>query len=100
MKQFTEEELREYVAGQYDEGQRQAAQNLISRWLDRGDGAAIYENHDLGHPALGSCQITSFGSPLAQLETDNPPERLPDIGNQVNWRYVLVGTCRRNGDGK
>jgi hypothetical protein len=101
----------------------------VAGWLARGDGAAIYENQDLGHPELGSCQIVSYGSPAAQLEPfcglcqtpldprpgwvpgshpwvhqgnaeghepDYPPERLPDIGGKINWRYVLVGTYRGN----
>jgi hypothetical protein len=105
MKQFTEAEFRAYVEQQYGGDPPNGSTRPVSvfeqvdRWLERGDGAAIYENHDLGHPGMGSCQITSFGGPMAQLETDDPPECLPDIGNQINWRYVLIGTCRRNCDG-
>lgn len=67
---------------------------LIDSWLARGDGAAVYENHDMGHAGLGDVKVVSYGSPEAQLEADYPPTRLPDIGSQINWRYTLVGVCR------
>lgn len=67
---------------------------MINRWLARGDGAAVYENVDLGHRHLGHKQITSYGSPAAMLEVDTPPERLPDIGNSINYRYYLAGTYK------
>lgn len=66
----------------------------VSRWIARGDGAAVYVNQDLGHPDVGYPQIASFGSPAAQLETDEPPEQLPDIGGSINWRYRLEATYR------
>jgi hypothetical protein len=67
---------------------------VVNRWLARGDGVAVYKNVDLGHPEIGHEQFVSFGSPEAQLETNDPPQRLPDIGNQINWRYSLQGTYR------
>lgn len=66
---------------------------VVDRWLDRGDGAAVYQNHDLGHPELGQTKIVSYGSEAAQLECAAPPVRLPDIGGEINWRYMLVGYC-------
>jgi hypothetical protein len=70
-------------------------QEIVGRWLARGDGIAVYRNEDLGHPEIGHLQFLSFGSHEAQLETDTPPERLPDIGSRINWRYRLAGTYRR-----
>ena len=67
---------------------------IIQKWLDRGDGCAVYENAELGHSELGHRQFVSFGSPAAQLETDTPPQTLPDIGNKINWRYQLIGVLR------
>lgn len=67
---------------------------LVNRWLARGDGVALYRNEDLSHPELGHTQIMSFGSPQAQLEVEDAaelPDRLPDIGTRINWRYWLVG---------
>jgi len=61
----------------------------IQRWVDRGDGAAIYRNHDLGSLAVGEPRIVSYGSPAAQLEVTEPPEQLPDIGGAINWRFRL-----------
>lgn len=68
---------------------------LIQAWLDRGDGCAVYENHDLGHPDRGHRKCVSYGSKVAQLEEETPPNRLPDIGSEINWRYVLIGTLRK-----
>lgn len=76
----------------------------------RGDGVAVYENVDLGHPEIGQWQIASYGGPDAQLETredygqsaeelstpdyfthgeDTLRTTLPDIGGRINWRYTL-----------
>lgn len=70
----------------------------LNGWIERGDGIAVYENVELGHPQCGHRQYVSFGGPEAQLEDvpfgQAPPERLPDIGNAINWRYRLVGYYR------
>lgn len=70
------------------------SRHIVERWLGRGDGIAVYENQELGHPELGHKQFVSYGSSAAQLETDEPPTILPDIGGRINWRYCLVATCR------
>ena len=70
------------------------ARATFERWLDRADGVALYENHDLGHPELGHRQFLSFGSEAAQLPYEEAPAMLPDIGTRINWRYALVGTYR------
>jgi hypothetical protein len=70
------------------------AQVQFERWLNRGDGIAVYENVDLGHRELGHRQWISYGSPEAQLEVDTPPRILPDIGARINWRYALEGVYR------
>lgn len=66
----------------------------LNRWLERGDGVAIYENQALDSAGVGDKQLVSFGSPAAQLEVDEPPQRLPDIGSKINWRYSLIGTYK------
>lgn len=66
----------------------------VNRWLERGDGIAVYQNQDFGSPQLGEKKYVSFGSTAAQLETEEPPQRLPDIGGAINWRYWLVGTYK------
>lgn len=79
---------------------RQSARPTIERWLARGDGCAVYENVAMDSGALGHKQFTSYGSPAAQIEVDthdrrnDPPQRMPDIGNAVNWSYGLVAYCR------
>lgn len=64
----------------------------IDGWTDRGDGCAVYRNEDIGHPDLGRMKFVSFGSEAAQLEVSEPPSTLPDIGEEINWRYQLFGT--------
>lgn len=89
MNKLTRDDMLKLLA---DEGMESAVPT-INKWLARGDGAAVYENHDLGHPEIGHKQIVSFGSESAQLETDEPPKTLPDMAT-INWRYQLVGTYR------
>ena len=72
----------------------------IQRWLDRGDGVAVYQNMAMDHSQFGHHQFVSFGSSDAQLETDTPPERLPDIGNRINWPYRLIGIYRPSMNGR
>lgn len=73
---------------------------VVRGWLERGDGVAIYQNMALDSSRVGHRQYVSFGSPRAQLEVDEPPKRLPDIGNQINWPYQLVDTIRRGQSSK
>lgn len=70
------------------------ALDQVNVWLARGDGVAVYENVALDHSELGCRQFVSFGGPDAQLEVDEPPTRLPDIGDKINWPYQLRGTYR------
>lgn len=67
---------------------------IVNRWLVRGDGVAVYRNVDMGHPDMGHRQFVSYGSPAAQLEGATPPDRLPDIGSAINWRYRLEAVYR------
>jgi hypothetical protein len=99
---LTEDELRAKVleeARRSDTNEEarslvEQCEHLFRRWFDRGDGVAVYENQDLGHPDVGQKQFASFGSAMAQLEVEIPPERLPDIGDAINWRFILVGWHR------
>lgn len=104
-------EARENSGG--DAGYVLSVLRLYERAKLRGDGVAVYENHDLGHPEIGEKQYATFGSTLAQLETrhtkyfpstseqlglhkhgdDFIPRTLPDIGGRINWRYQLVAVA-------
>jgi hypothetical protein len=70
------------------------ALDQVNVWLRRGDGVAVYEAKALDRSDFGARQYISFGSAEAQLEMNEPPQRLPDIGNQINWPYQLVGSYR------
>jgi hypothetical protein len=88
------ERFHDYVSEKWDQDEAPGVILVVERWIARGDGAAVYENHDLGHPDVGMPRIASYGSPAAQLETDTPPERLPDTLKDINWRYLLIATYR------
>lgn len=58
-----------------------------------GNGVAVYMNAELGNPNLGHVQFASFGpSEFNMLVGPVAPERLPDIGSSIGWRYLLRGT--------
>ena len=75
--------------------------DTVRKWLDRGDGVAVYQNIALDHSRMGQRKFVSYGSEKCQLEPCHcdeagcPPNRLPDIGGQINWPYRLEGVCRR-----
>lgn len=94
MKKLTFDEFQAIlVEEEYDD----RTLNLIQRWLARGDGVAVYENQDLGHPLLGMHVLVSWGGPEANLLKDafpEPPKTLPfdNIeGVGLGWRYTLQG---------
>lgn len=70
---------------------------VLEGWLNAGKGIAVYQNQDLGHSQLGHRQFVSYGTPEAQIEEDEPPTRMPDIGYSINFRYILEGVCRDRG---
>lgn len=90
---YTPGVLRSLLAEYGGDAYAEQASVTISRWAADGKGAAIYRNEDMGHPELGRLNVVSYGTPTAQLETASPPQRLPDIGGQINWRYCLLGIC-------
>ena len=77
-----------------DKAFRGSAVPLFERWLKRGDGIAVYRNMAMDSANFGFRKFVSFGSTAAQLETDAPPQRLPDIGSEINWAYQLEAVCR------
>ena len=90
MKQMTLAEITEDM----DLEIKGTAVPLLQRWLDRGDGVAWYQNANLESNRRGHSKWVSFGSPTAQIEADEPPVRMPDVGEEINWAYQLVGTCK------
>lgn len=86
MKTFTIEEAQSMI--------EPAIRPVINRWLERGDGCAVYENHAMDGHGHGEKQFVSYGSKQCQLEVEEPPQRLPDIGGMINWKFQLIGTYR------
>ncbi len=82
------EAVTEYMDGNRSDIERTMA--LMDGWVARGDGVAVYENHDLSSSGLGHRQFASYGSPAALLEVSEPPTTMPDVGTAVNWRYQLI----------
>jgi hypothetical protein len=70
-----------------------ATKMIVLGWLQKRKGVAVYRNSDLGHPQVGAVKMCSYGTPEAQIEGDHPPDRLPDIGGEINWRFVLESYC-------
>lgn len=89
---WTKEQLLDHLSEH--ELNTPAVRENFNRWLERGDGIAVYQNVDFGSSQMGHCQYASFGSPAAQLEVEEPPLQLPDIGAQINWRYRLRATYK------
>lgn len=92
---WSAEKLRTYLREQYGTD-AYSVTSQVNGWLERGDGVAVYENQDLGHPALGDPRLASYGSPAAILEVDEDglPQRLPDTPKLINWRYQLKAVYR------
>lgn len=93
MAEYTADDMLKLISEQYGDAAASVV-GKVNAWLARGDGIAVYQNEDLGHPHVGQCKLISFGSPAAQLETDMPPVQLPDMTGQINYRYQLAGTYR------
>ncbi len=94
------DQLRDFMREQ--EFSQQAVE-VVGRWPAGGRGAAVYKNALIEAPVVKKgvvvnpqldCKIVSFGPAGAQLETTEPPTRLPDIGGQINWRYQLHAVVR------
>jgi hypothetical protein len=95
MEKWNKNKLIDYVNEQYGPDDSPGTLAVIGRWLARGDGAAIYTNHDLGSHNVGEPRIVSYGSPAAQLEVAEPPKQLPDgiPSGAINWRFQLDAVC-------
>ena len=72
----------------------ESALALVRGWLARGDGVAIYRNEALDSGTAGHRLTVSFGSGAAQIDGDEPPLRMPDIGDHIGWKYQLLATHR------
>jgi hypothetical protein len=93
MTEYTTEALIALLSERYEPEDMAEIVGKLNAWLARGDGVAVYENHDLGHPELGRIVCLSFGSTGAVFEGE-PPSRMPDLPQLIGWRYQLVGTYR------
>lgn len=97
MIEYTREDIIKLLGEQGEPRWAAYARELIDGWIERGDGCAVYRNEDLSHPQMGHLQFVSFGGQSAQLGVGGnrlPPIQLPDVGDSINWRYVLIGTYR------
>ena len=91
LKPVTREQLDALLA---EQELSESAVAIVHGWLARGDGAAVYRNEALDSGTHGHCVTVSFGSPAAQIELDEPPQRMPDIGDHIGWKYQLLATHR------
>jgi len=102
------DQLRTWITKQYEGAEPGPAQVIaqINVWLDRGDGVAVFENHDLGHPDLGQGRMLSFGSRKAMIEpppckaSDALRERdiIPPCSRPATVRVILQSDPQRDGE--
>lgn len=99
-KVYSGEEFADTVAERFPADEVPEVLALVRRWLARGDGAAVYVNEDLSDPRVGSLQLVPYGPPRGTpaggwlrlgLEL---PQRLPDTGGSLNWRYQLSAVVK------
>lgn len=64
------------------------AQALFARWLLRGDGVGVFENTDLGHPAMGQMVFAPV-TPEEEKKVTIGRTHLPDGAYGLGWRYIL-----------
>jgi len=67
---------------------------MIEKWWARGDGAAVYVNHDMSSRSVGQVVVASYGSPEAQIPEDVPPRELPCGLMPTAWAYRLEAKSR------
>jgi len=70
----------------------------IRKVLDRGDSIATYENKNKKYWGYGHKQFLSFGSLSAQINMENPPVQMPDIGGVCYPGYQLIAIVRGSGN--
>lgn len=60
----------------------------LATMRERGGRWFAYRNEDLWHPELGHLKFLQCGEGRTYTE---PPKRLPDMPDAINWRYWLIG---------
>ena len=58
----------------------------LATMRERGGDWYAYRNADLGHPEIGRLKFLKCGPGCTLVE---PPQKLPDMGGEINWRYQL-----------
>lgn len=89
----TRREYEEFMARELKEYAHDVMQKT-DKWLERGDGVAIYRNEAMDSSGFGDLQMISYGSSSCQWDGTDPPLQLPDIGSSVGWRFRLYATFR------
>ena len=95
---LTLKQIVDLLDGGADEAFYADSERLFKRWLDRGDGIAVYENKAMDSTNMGHKKFVSYGSDEALLPTPDsgvPPIRLPDSSIEINWPYQLVSIFAR-----
>jgi hypothetical protein len=68
--------------------EREAALRVIQRWVERGDGVAVYRCRELGRTSAPFRTTVSYGSAQSQIPTEArvPPTALP-VNVPLQWSY-------------
>jgi hypothetical protein len=60
----------------------------LATMRERGGDWFAYQSHDMSSRTLGDLQFLQCGAGRTYAE---PPARMPDTAQSINWRYMLAG---------
>lgn len=70
-------------------GKAKPEEESLQQMRERGGTWAAYQNCAMDSAGLGHLKFLKVGPDCTYQE---PPERLPDTPEQINWKYLFVGT--------
>lgn len=72
-------------------GAEKAHPDALAAMKARGGRWAAFQNHAMDSNQLGHLRFIKFGPGCTFESADALPERHPDTGDCIGWRYLLVG---------
>jgi hypothetical protein len=69
-------------------GEATISPEALATMRERGGNWFGYQSHDMSSRTLGDLQFLQCGLGRTYSE---PPARMPDTAQSINWRYMLAG---------
>jgi hypothetical protein len=69
-------------------GNPKISPEALATMCERGGEWFAYQSHDMSSRTLGDLQFLQCGLGRTYSE---PPARMPDTAQSINWRYMLAG---------